>query len=203
MSIFLENHPDEQRLVGQILTKYGDLEYVLACCLGQVLNNKGAAVRSLFRLRGGNVRIQVADAIMRPFMDSIGLKDHYDSALGALRYSTSIRNQYAHCHWYDCGDAGLFFTDMQKAAATVIGELSYSMRHTDKSLLELQSEYLSYNYTWLWYLTEEYEVRAGRSATHDWPIQKIKDQPPLHNPPAEHHSQGICKTTNRIQKNRF
>lgn len=186
MSIFLRHYPEEQRIVGRILTVYGDLEYQLAACLGEAINDKSAAVRSLFRLRGGNVRLQVADALLRPAMDSIGLKDSYDSTLGAYRYSTSLRNQYAHCHWFDGGKAGLFYTDLQKAATTAVGELFYSMRHVDRDLLQKQSEYLDYARDWLSYLCAEFEVRAGRSTAHDWNAPKIMEQPPLHNPREEH-----------------
>jgi hypothetical protein len=186
MSLSFENYPDEQRIVGKILTHYGDLEYLLATCLGQVLNDRAAAIRSLFRLRGGNVRLQVASAIMRPAMDAIGLKDSYDATLGAFGYSTKIRNQYAHCHWHDGEDSGLFYTDLYKAACTSIGPLSYSVRHVDKALLESQADYLDYTRFWLWYLVSEYAFRAGRSSTNKWPAPKIIVQPPLHNPREEH-----------------
>jgi hypothetical protein len=114
------------------------------------------------------------------------LKDQYDATLGAFRYSTSIRNQYAHCHWYNGKAAGLFYTDLQKAAATAIGPLSYSMRHIDKPLLEKQCGYLDYTRDWLWYVAAEYELRVGRSTAHDWKAPQIVEQPPLHNPPDEH-----------------
>ena len=187
MSIFLDDHPDEQRLVGRILTRYANLEYLLAATLGEVLNDRGAAVRSLFRLRGGNVRLQVADALLRPAMDGIGLKDAYDAALGAYRCSTSIRNQYAHANWYDAGKGyGLFFTDLQKAAETATGSLVYSMRHVDVPLLKQQDEYLDYAGDWLHHLSHEYKLRAGRSTSHEWPAPKIREKPPLHNPREEH-----------------
>lgn len=196
MSYGLYDHPEEQRLVGTILTSYGDLEYMLATCLGAVLNDRAAAIRSLFRLRGGNVRIQVADALLRPRMDAIGLKDAYDATLGALRYSTKIRNQYAHCHWYDGGEGfGIFFTDLQNAADTAIGSLSYAMRHVDLALLRLQDDYLQYAIAWLSFLAKEFEMRAGRSTSHDREAPKITDQPPLHNPIAEHPLPGRVKDT--------
>jgi hypothetical protein len=187
MSMFLFEHPEEQRVVGSILTRYGDLEYQWSQCLGKVLKDQEAAVRSLFRLRGGNVRIQVADAILRPAMDTNGLKDCYDAALGAIRYSTTIRNQYAHCHWFHSGEENsLYFTDLQKAATTSTGSLLYGMRHVDIPLLELQKAYLEYCSDWLWYLQHEYPVRTGQLANHIYKAPKIIGQPPLHNPIGEH-----------------
>jgi hypothetical protein len=187
MTMALNGYPEEQRLVGKILTGYGDLEYLLAECMGKTIDDRQAAIRSLFRLRGGNVRLQVADAIIRPRMDAIGLKDSYDAALGGFRYSTKIRNQYAHCHWLDTGKQhGLFFTDLQTAAETAIGSLTYSMRHIDAALLKKQDCYLEYTFDWFSHLGAEYEKRAGRLASHDRKAPQIIGQPPLHNPREEH-----------------
>ena len=182
----LYNFPEEQRLIGKILTTYGDMEYYLANCVGEVIGDRSSAVRTLFRLRGGNLRVQVADAICRPRFDAVGLKDRYDAALGAIRYSTKIRNQYAHCHFWNGKEAGLYFTDLEKAAATTTGSLTYSMRHIDLPLLARQNDYVEYAVQWLMYLAEEYQVRVGKRTTHEMKVPQIIEQPPLHNPPEEH-----------------
>lgn len=187
MSMFLREHPEEQRTVGYILTRYGDAEYQWAACAGEAINDKEVGIRSLFRLRGGSVRIQVGDAIMRPAMDKIGLKDAYDASLGAFRYSTQIRNQYAHCHWFNSGEKnGLYFSDLQKAATTSVGPLYYTLRHVDMKLLQAQSRYLDYTTDWLFFLVKEYLKKVGRSPIHDELAPKIIEQPPLHNPIEEH-----------------
>jgi hypothetical protein len=186
MSVMLANFPEESKIVGSILTWYGDMEYQLMRCVGSVLDNNQAAIRCMFRLRGGNVRIQVADAIIRPSFNANGLKDQYESALGAIRGSTSIRNQYAHCHWLDGKKEGLFFTDLEKAAKSAEGDLSFGMRHIDLPLLKLQLGYVLYATQWTWYLHHEYRLRVGKSSIRTHVVPKIIPVPPLHNPIEKH-----------------
>ncbi len=186
MALFLRNRPEEQKVVGQILTSFGDVEYQLSCCVGSVLNNPGAGTRALFRLTGGNVRLQVADAICRDAFEAINLKNEYEAALGAVRGSATIRNQYAHCHFWDGKEHGLYFTDLRDAASTAIGDLFFKMRHIDLPLLVKQVEYVQYAFHWLMFLHQEYEVRALRLSSQTFAAPKIIHKPPLHNPAEEH-----------------
>lgn len=186
MSLMLWQRPEEQREIGKILTSYGDIEYQLSQCVGAVTDDDNTAVRCLFRLRGGNLRIQIADALIRPAYKAVGLKDQYETALGAARYSTKIRNQYAHCHFISFEKAGLYFTDLEKAASTSEGDLRYSAQHIDLPLLKLQSAYVIYSFDWFYHLQGEYRLRAGKISIHNAEAPKIIDKPPLHNPIEEH-----------------
>jgi hypothetical protein len=116
MPMMLNKFPDEARIIGRILTGYSELEYQLSMCAGLAIDNRVVAFRCLFQLRGENVRLVAADALMRSAYETIGLKDEYEACLSALRVSKSIRNQYAHAHWIGFDPEGLFFTDMEKTA---------------------------------------------------------------------------------------
>lgn len=180
------NYQAESAIIGRILTGFGDVEYQLARCTGLAIGNFRAAFRALFRLTGGDVRLQVADALMRPAYEKIGLKNEYEAMLGAFRHLKTIRNQYAHAHFMQTEKDGLFFTDMQQPAKTSAGLLRHPMRHLDVPLLEKQEYFAIYVSDWLWFLDYEYCLRDGQIPSHDWKAPKIIDLPLLHNLPEEH-----------------
>jgi hypothetical protein len=177
--------PDEGALIGQILTGWSEVEHELCTCVGEVMNDHNAAVRLMYRLRGENARVEIADAILRPAYEAANLKNEYEAAIGALRHSKTLRNQYAHSHWIDT-KAGLFFIDLEKGAKTHRGDVMVSGRHVDVPLLMKQEQYLTYASDWLWYLRFEHQVRVGKSANHKQKAPKIIEQPPLHNPIEKH-----------------
>src|SRR5204862_6898035 len=107
-----------------------------------------------------------------------------------MRGCTSIRNQYAHAHWTGfqilAPPRGLFFADLDSAADKSPGEAVISMKHEDAPLLKMQEEYMHYASEWLWYLSNENQLRTGRLTSHPYEAPKVKQQPPLHNPLEEH-----------------
>jgi hypothetical protein len=191
MTVFsaFDDFPVEAALVGRILAEYGELEFELCVLLTSVFNDLDTGVRTLYRAKGENIRIQVADAILRPALTGVGLKNEYEAALGALRWCKTIRNQYAHAHWHGVrpvGGDGLFFADLDSTAEKSEGESVMEMMHVDAPLLKLQEAYMHYASKWLWYLDYEYRLRVGRLASHTYVAPKIIEKPPLHNPPGEH-----------------
>lgn len=180
-----DDFPEEGVLIGRILIAYGELDFELCICLGAALRSLEAAVRTLYRLRGEDSRLQVADALMREHFHSVDLKNEYEAMLGAIRWSKSLRNQYAHCHWIAYGD-GLFFTDLDKVAKTAIGQILHQFWNVDVPLLKRQEEFLDYTSAWLTYLRQELEKRTGQSASNFWTTPPITEPPPLYNPPETH-----------------
>jgi hypothetical protein len=183
-----EHFSDEAALVGRILAEYGELEFELGMLLGTVFNNPDVGIRTIFRTRGAS-RIQVADAILRPALTAVKLKNEYEASLGALRHSKTLRNQYAHAHWTGwrkLGSAGLFFADLDDAANKSEGEALIQFKHVDIALLTRQEKYMNYASEWLWYLESEYRVRVGRLPSHAYVAPKVIEKPPLHNPLEEH-----------------
>jgi hypothetical protein len=132
--------PKEAAIIGRLIAGYGELEFEFTQCAGRALGDQETAARALYRLRGEDSRMQVADALMRPSYAKHGLGDAYNTALGSMRFCKSIRNQYAHCHWLPT-KAGLFFTDFEKPSKTAEGDLMLTFNHVDELLLVRQAPY--------------------------------------------------------------
>ena len=184
MAVVLSKHSAAAAVIGKILLDYTQLEFAFCQCVGSALNDQEAAIRCMFRLRGGDVRIQVGDAICRPRYDGIGMKDAYDAGLGALRYATKIRNQYAHAQWVDWDENNLCFVDLEKVARTAVGSMLVNLNRVDLQLLQTQEKYMEYSSDWLWHLHSMFEQKANRSPNYVFPPPKIIEQPNLHNPPS-------------------
>jgi hypothetical protein len=179
--------PKEASIIGFLLAGYGELEFELARCVAATMKNDyDAASRVLFRTRGEEQRINIADALIRGHYETIGLTDQYGEALGAIRWCKNVRNQYAHAHWIDDEKAGLFFTDLEKSAQSARGELMLEFVNVDESLLKQQEEYFCYALNWLEYLQSEYRLRDGQISSHNEKAPKIIPQPNRHNPAKTH-----------------
>lgn len=181
---------EEGSIIGRLLIGYGELEFEWQICVGEALggtqHDYQKALRTLFRIKSEGVRIEAGDALMRDYYGSIKLKDEYARALGAMRLCKKIRNQFAHCHWLDFPDEGLFFTNLHKAAESKEGEPMLPFRHVDLPLLKKHEAYFYYTISCLTYLSAESKRRREKSAAHSciWPREL--EPPPLHNPPQEH-----------------
>jgi len=152
----------------------------------RVLGNDSDGLRAFFRIPGEGARILVTDALIKPAYHAAGLTDQYNEALGAIKHCKNLRNQYAHCHWLDWPEEGLFFCDMDRAVKKAMGPLELRFLHVDAPLLEKQEEYFSYAFDWLWFLSNEYRERKGERSIRPHEAPKIIPQPSEHNPPEEH-----------------
>jgi len=61
----LHRFPDEAARIGRIVAAFGELEFILAVCLGEVLSDRDTALRTIFRLASGRARIDTLDALLR------------------------------------------------------------------------------------------------------------------------------------------
>jgi hypothetical protein len=178
--------PKEADLIGRVLVGFGELEFILAQCVGQVLQNENVALRVIFRLGGTSARIDTADALARDSYAAVNLANEFALTLAAVAYCYSIRNQYAHCHWADHEMGGLFFTNLETAADRKQG-FEYQWKHIDTPLLELQEAYFIYAMGCLMFLQAEYPNRVGKKKVpHPFAWQPKLSPPPRHNPPKEH-----------------
>jgi hypothetical protein len=181
ITIAFNGHVEEGRLVGEMVTGYGELEFDWASLLSVVLNSNAKAFRTIFRLKNEANRVQIGDALMRSEMVKFKLEKPYIEALNTLSWCKKIRNQYAHSHWFTSKKTGLSFTDFE-AGATENGELlKLSFSPVDLVLLEKQAHYFSYCMQLLFYLREEFAVRRGDKTKHDAKRPKQLPAPPLHN----------------------
>jgi hypothetical protein len=165
-----------------MLMAYGELEFDVARLLGYVVEGgNDIAGRIFFRVNGESARLDVADAILRPFFERLKLGGQWGNALGALRYCKNVRNQYAHCNWHT-QNGGLVFINMDADVDSPEGILTVHLYPTDLALLQKQTEYFQYTIGSLFYLNCKCRLRSGEEAP-DFPIPKSILQPPLHNRP--------------------
>lgn len=180
----------EAAIIGRLVIGFGELEYKLAICATKAIAGRNwskddSVLRAVFRLRATSGRIDVADALMRPFCRAADLERECKEMLLALRYCLRIRNQFAHANWADDHKQGLFFCDLEKSANSDL-DFVHFWHHVDLSLLEEHEAYFSYTQAWLYFLEHELEVRAGFLPSHDFPKPQAVKQPRLHNPPEQH-----------------
>ncbi|MGE4064318.1 MAG: hypothetical protein AB7E79_13205 [Rhodospirillaceae bacterium] len=173
-------------MIGRMLLNYGELEMMLGTALGYALNNQSrTALRVLFRVTGESARLSAADALMRDYYIKNGKGAEYADMLGAFRWCTKLRNQYAHCHWADHHHAGLFFTDLSEPAKAN-DTFDFWFRHVDLQLLEQQKSFFDYTGDCLTHLDFEGERLHGMRPGHVFPMPSKRKRPSLHNPPEQH-----------------
>jgi hypothetical protein len=182
----LHRFPDEAARIGRIIAAFGELEFILALCLGEALDDRDTALRAMFRLASGRARVDTLDALLRPAYEKVGLKSKYEEVLAAVKYCQKIRNQYAHCHYADDRRSGLFFTNLQDAAEKA-ESFEYQWRHVDVPLLDQQEHYFLYAQMSLQFLFDEFRVKSGQTGVpHASPWPTKREPPPLHNLPSQH-----------------
>lgn len=158
--IFLKDHPQESRLIGEILIAYGELENSLVDLVCAVQDEDSDTVlRALFRLRSEGQRLDVADAIARKWINQQGLGGVYALALGAIRRCKAIRNQYAHCAWYEKN--GLCFINLEEAAKKADDPLMLTPRRVNLPLLQRQREFFDYTESLLIHVADSYRKKLG------------------------------------------
>jgi hypothetical protein len=171
--------------VGCILAGYGELEFDLANCVSGVLGTDiEVGFRILFRSKGETARIDVADAILRPFYKAQNLHSTYEAMLGAIRHCKKIRNQYSHCHWID-RDEVVYFVDLEPPVKRETG-IPLAFLPVTKGLLEDQEMFFCYCSDLLTYLQKEYDLRLGRLQNHPWRVPTVLEPPALHSPREEY-----------------
>ncbi len=109
-------YSEEGAIIGRLLAGYGELELEICNCVAAVTDDIDGALRTLFGIRGAEKRIEKADGIMRASYGSAGLEPKYVAVMDAIEWCRKVRNQYAHCHWYDTKDEGLCFVDLESIA---------------------------------------------------------------------------------------
>ena len=128
---WIDRFPDEAKLIGTILTSYGELEFWMASCVGRAIDDS-TAFRTIFRMRNESQRIDAADALLYPKMKLLKLSGAYSHVIGAMRFCRTLRNQYSHCHWSP-SDKHLLFFNMESTAFTSEGDPTVNLVVTELS----------------------------------------------------------------------
>jgi hypothetical protein len=161
------NFPNEVALVGRMLAGYADLEIDLMRCAQVVCVDFDTVLKAMFRSRGETNRINVADAFGRQRYLALGIGEEFEKAIGVVRYCLKIRNQYAHCKWWDDGTEQLAFANLEEIAqenSLVMDYEHLTTHHVNVSLLEAQLAYFMYAENLFIWLIQEGNARADRPA---------------------------------------
>src|SRR4051812_11529990 len=83
----------EAEIVGRLLPGYASLEIDMMNCI-RWAGTLDTALKVMYRARGETARINVADALARPYYTGLGLETEFARAIGAMRYCLKIGNQF-------------------------------------------------------------------------------------------------------------
>jgi hypothetical protein len=185
LSPFLK-FPDEAAIIGRLSAGYTTLEVGLMHCVQVVRNDFDAVLKAMFRVRGEASRIDIADALGRQFYEDRELGTEFAMAIGAVQHCRKIRNQYAHCVWYDDRSGKLAFVNVEEIAkdnARLLNLLGLTVRYVDVPILQAQEEYFVYADELLSWTNQEGRLRDRKAKLN--PLIKPNQiaQPALHLPP--------------------
>ena len=171
-------------LIGQIVVAYGSLEYDLALCVSQMIDDLDVAIKALFRTRGESQRIDIADALARGKLKPGKFRTCFEETIGHMRHCLKIRNQYAHCIWIYVPreGEGLAFVDLEEIATEheAANPANLTRHYVSLQLLVEQTAFFGQVADSLEYLNLEYQRMAGRIPTHTVPAPPKLDRPTLH-----------------------
>jgi len=177
-----DGFPEAAAIIGRLLAGYAELEIGLLDCVSAAREDFDATLKAMFRVRGETARINVGDALGRQVYDKLGLRADFEMAVSAMRYCLKIRNQYAHCNWYD--DRGrLAFVNVEEVAKgnqPISGFGNLTRRYVDVPILEEQERYFVYANNLIAYATDEGRFQRGKLKTRSWGKPAQVSPPPLH-----------------------
>jgi hypothetical protein len=167
----------DSAIVGRLIAGYGELEFLLAFCVGAALASRRKplpnhargrhriryehiAIKQIFRIRGESNRIQVAKRLMYKSFLKAEMKSEYIHTMGAMKDCLKIRNLFTHCHWGQSRKRGLFFVDLEEIAHRS-ERLKIEFRHADGKTLAYLEDYFWHTFEWLDYLAKAYAVKTG------------------------------------------
>lgn len=114
----LEENPEEASLVGRLLIKYGEIEWALCRVVEKLSKDFDGTVKAMYRTRGELARLQIADALAGSHLTDDRFGRAFRNTWKAVDQCRSIRNKYAHAHWFSIFDQGIGFYDLEGIAKT-------------------------------------------------------------------------------------
>jgi len=164
-------------VVGRLLASYGDLELLLAFCVGAAdasrikpkagqligqhrIHYEYQAIKDIFRERGETKRFTMAKKRMNKVFAAAGIKSDYIEIMGAMHQCLKVRNLFSHCHWAQSKKRGLFFINLEDAAVAP-GDLKLdAFRHADTKTLTHLEDHFWYTFECLDYLAKALAVKS-------------------------------------------
>jgi len=176
-------YKNEGIIVGRLLAEYADIELSLFHCVNVAREDFDTVYKAMFRTRGETRRIDIADVFGRQLYRKIGIGTQFELAISSAKYCLKIRNQYAHCLWYDDYSGNLAFTNLEEKADknTAITDFKdLTIRHIDVATLSRQEAYFEYSDSYLEWVNFEGRRLAGKPSTPQKAAPKQLEQPPLY-----------------------
>ena len=110
-------YPKEAEIIGRLVAGYSEIELALLNCVANTTGDFNTTLKVMFTHRFQDVRVQMADILARQIFNDTSLKQKYEASISCIRCCQKIRNQYAHCYFYDDNLGTLaFIDDLQKIA---------------------------------------------------------------------------------------
>jgi hypothetical protein len=157
----------EAAIVGRLLAGYTNLEVGLMHCVSVVRDDFDTTLKTMFRVRSESQRIGLADALGRHHYNKLDLHADFAAAIGAMHHCRKIRNQYAHCVWWDDNSGELAFANLEDIAKKneLLKDLGSLPRfHVDVPLLQVQEAFFVYVDRLLLWINFEGRIRTDKTA---------------------------------------
>jgi hypothetical protein len=182
-----QKYHNEAAIIGRLLAGYTTLEISLLNCTHVIRDDFDTVLKTMFRVRGETQRINIADAFGRHHYHKHKLATQFERAISSMRYCLRIRNQYAHCVWYDDLSGRLSLTNLEDTAKKhkYLSDFgSLPVFYVDIPLLQKQEEFFFYTNGLLCWVNYEGRTRAGKLSIPPRPELAQMALPPLVLPPA-------------------
>jgi hypothetical protein len=175
-----DRYPEEGRLIGLMVTGWGELEFLLAHCVSQITNDADTTFKVMYRARGESNRVALADSLARSTLTSGKYLDFYDRTIVGLKLCLRIRNNYAHSNWLHDRSRGLLFVALEEIAkSNAIIDLTSLLQHpAPLAHLQRQERYFQFIKDCLGWLNFEAQFVAGRIRQNHFPMPSSMRQPP-------------------------
>ncbi len=173
----------EASIISRLLAGFAELEILLLHCISQARDDFDATLKAMFRTRGETNRINVADALGRQLYRNEGLEAEFALAISDMRYCLKIRNQYAHCNWYDDNSGRLAFVNVEEIAEKnlhLTGFDELTRYYIDVPTLEAQEQFYTSTIARLEYVNFERRFRTGQLSSQVFAEPPEMKRPPLH-----------------------
>jgi hypothetical protein len=177
--------PKESAIIARLLAGYSLLEIDLLNCVQVATGDFNAALKTLFRIRGEARRITEGEKLGAPVYKRLGLTADFGEAIGAMRHCRMIRNQYAHCQWWNDAAGNFVFANLEDVAKEnnpVISLATLPPKRVDGSLLAEQEAFYKYTDKMLAWVNYEGRLRAGKLSSPLIAKPEKMSPPPLHIP---------------------
>ncbi len=173
----------EAPIIGNLLAGYTDLELSLLNCVQVIRDDFDAVLKAMFRVRGETNRINIADGLGRDRYRMLGLETEFSQAIAAMRHCMKIRNQFAHCVYWDDNTGRLAIAYLEDAADTDEAVNNFDampVHHVDVALLSKQEAYFCYTNDLIAWLNYEGRYRSKKLAQPFGPFPAPVGKPPRH-----------------------